>query len=225
MNDAFQFAVQYGYVVLFVWVFAEQIGVPVPSIPFLLAVGALAGAGRLNFVFALALGVFAALSADLVWYYAGRNRGPKVLHLLCRLSFEPEACVRDTEKVFIKHGERSLLVAKFLPGLSLVAAPLSGLTRMPVLRFLLFDGLGAIIWIGAYAGLGYLFSDQLEQVAAYALRLNASLLLVLVGSVLAFIDWKQMRHRNALRESLKARNLSLAAGAVPAPGETAEGPA
>lgn len=218
MNEALQFAAQHGYVVLFVWVFVEQIGIPVPSIPFLLAVGALAGAGRLNFVLVLALGVSAALLADFVWYCAGRNRGPKVLSLLCRLSFEPEACVRSTEKVFAKHGERSLLVAKFVPGLSLFAAPLAGLVGMQVLRFALLDGLGAFIWMGAYAGLGYLLSDQLEQVAAYALRLNTSLLLVLVGGVSAFIAWKYMRHQRGLRESLASGTLSLTAGTPPASG-------
>lgn len=201
MNDAFQFAVQHGYVVLFVWVLAEQIGLPVPSIPFLLAVGALAGAGRLNLVFVLALGVLAALLADLLWYYAGRRRGPKVLQLLCRLSFEPEACVHSAQRVFTKHGARSLLVAKFIPGLNLVAAPLAGLIRMRVLRFLLFDGVGAFVWVAGYAGLGYLFSDQLQQIAAYAMRLSGSLLVILIGSVSTFVSWKYIKRRRALRET------------------------
>lgn len=186
---------------LFVWVLAEQIGLPVPSIPFLLAVGALAGAGRLNLVFVLALGVLAALMADLLWYYAGRRRGPKVLQLLCRLSFEPEACVHSAQRVFTKHGARSLLVAKFIPGLNLVAAPLAGLIRMRVLRFLLFDGVGAFIWVAAYAGLGYLFSDQLQQIAGYAMRLSSSLLVILIGSVSTFVSWKYIRRRRALREA------------------------
>lgn len=186
---------------LFVWVLAEQVGLPVPSIPFLLAVGALAGAGRLNLVFVLALGVLAALLADLLWYYAGRRRGPKVLQLLCRLSFEPEACVHSAQRVFAKHGARSLLVAKFIPGLNLVAPPLAGLVRMRVPRFLLFDGAGAFVWVGAYVGLGYLFSDQLQQIAAYATRLSSSLLVILIGSVSAFIGWKYIRRRRALREA------------------------
>lgn len=218
MNEAFQFAVQYGYVVLVVWVFAEQIGIPVPSIPFLLAVGALAGVGQLNFALVLALGTTAALMADLVWYYAGRRRGPKALQLLCRLSFEPEACVRDTEKVFAKHGARSLLVAKFVPGFNLVAAPLAGLIRMPLLRFSLFDGVGALLWISVYAGLGYLFSDQLEQVAAYAVRLNISLLLVLVVGVLAFLAWKYVRRQQRQRQGLASHDPSLTADTSPAAG-------
>jgi len=198
---ALQFAVQYGYVVLFVWVLAEQIGLPVPSIPFLLAVGALAGAGRLSFVLVLALGVLAALLADLLWYYAGRRRGPKVLQLLCRLSFEPEACVHSAQQVFARHGARSLLVAKFIPGLNLVAAPLAGLIRMHVLRFVLFDGAGAIVWVGVYAGLGYLFSDQLQQIAAYAAGLSTSLMVILIGSVSTFVAWKYTKRRRALREA------------------------
>lgn len=201
MTDAFQFAVQHGYIVLFVWVLAEQIGFPVPSIPFLLAVGALAGAGRLNFVLVVALGILAALLADLLWYYAGRRRGPQVLQLLCRLSFEPEACVHSAQSLFARHGARSLLAAKFIPGFNLVAAPLAGLIRMHLFRFVLFDGVGAFIWVGVYAGLGYLFSDQLQQIAAYAARLSTSLLVILIGSLSAFVGWKYSRRRRALRET------------------------
>lgn len=199
MAFALQFAVQYGYAVLFIWVLAEQVGLPVPSIPFLLAVGALAGAGQLNFMLVLGFGVLAALLADLLWYYAGRRRGPKVLQLLCRLSFEPEACVHNAQRVFAKHGARSLLVAKFIPGFNLVAAPLAGLIRMRLRRFLLFDGVGAFIWVAGYAGLGYLFSGQLHQIAAYAARLSTSLMVILIGSVSAFVAWKYIKRRRALR--------------------------
>lgn len=199
MNDALQLGVQYGYVVLFVWVFAEQMGFPVPSIPFLLAVGALARAGRLNFGLALALGLLAALLADLLWYRVGSRSGSKLLRWLCRFSPKPEACVGRTQDVLTRYGAGSLLVAKFVPGLNSTAVPLAGSVRMPVPRFLLFDGLGALLWLLGYVGLGYLFSNQLQQVAAYALQLGTWLLVILVGGLSAFIAWNYVQHRHLLR--------------------------
>ena len=82
MNDAIHFLIQHGYVLLFVWVLAEQIGLPLPAIPLLLAAGALAGTGRMDLTLALSLAVIAALVGDLVWYYLGRYRGGRVLKLL-----------------------------------------------------------------------------------------------------------------------------------------------
>ena len=200
MNDALQLGIEYAYLLLFVWVFAEQIGFPVPSIPFLLSVGALVGAGRLNVGLALGLGLFAALLADLLLYRVGRRGGPKVLRLVCRLAAEPEACVSRSRDLFARYGARSLLVAKFVPGLNSAAAPLAGLVRMPLPRFLLFDGLGTLLWLVGYGGVGYVFSNQLEAVAAYALRLSVWLLAILVGGVSAFVAWKYIRHQHLLHK-------------------------
>lgn len=200
MNDALQLGIQYAYVLLFVWVFAEQVGFPLPSIPFLLSVGAMAGAGRLNIGLALAVALFAALLADLLLYRVGRRGGPKVLRLLCRLSPEPEACVGRTQDAFARYGARSLLVAKFVPGLNSAAIPLAGLVRMPLPRFLLFDGLGTLLWAAGYGGLGYLFSNQLQQVAAYSLRLSTWLLVILVGGLSGFVAWKYIRHQHLLHQ-------------------------
>jgi membrane protein DedA with SNARE-associated domain len=100
MHSALDFLLHHGYAVLLAWVFAEQIGLPVPSLPLLLAAGALAGAGRFSFFGSLFLSVFAAILADLIWYLLGRYRGIKVLQLLCKISLEPDSCVRRTEGVF-----------------------------------------------------------------------------------------------------------------------------
>jgi membrane protein DedA with SNARE-associated domain len=163
MSEMLQFLIRNGYIVLFAWVFAEQIGLPLPAIPLLFAAGALAGTGKLNLLVALALAVCASLVGDLIWYEVGRRKGGSVLNFLCRISLEPDSCVRNTESAFARHGARSLLVAKFVPGLSTAAPPLAGIFQMRRGRFLLFDGLGALIWAGAFVGLGFLFSNQLER--------------------------------------------------------------
>ena len=104
MNDAIHCLIQHGYVLLFVWVLAEQVGLPLPAMPLLLAAGALAGSGRMDLTLVLGLAVIAALMSDLVWYYLGRSRGSRVLNLLCRISLEPDSCVRRTENIFVRHG-------------------------------------------------------------------------------------------------------------------------
>jgi membrane protein DedA with SNARE-associated domain len=205
MNEAFQFLIRHGYTILFVGVLTEQIGLPLPAIPLLLAAGALAAAGQLNLVLALGLAVAAALFSDIVWYELGRRRGTRVLHLLCRIALEPDSCVRRTEDVFARHGARSLLVAKLIPGLSTVAPPLAGIFRMRFPHFLVFDGLGALVYVGIFTGLGYVFSDQLERVAASALQLGTWLGVVLVGGLAAYVLWKYIHRQRFLRQLRIAR--------------------
>src|SRR5262245_19676986 len=90
--------VTYGYVVVFGWVFAEQIGLPIPAVPVLLAAGAVAGSGRLSVAVVLTAASLASLVSDTIWYWIGRARGAKVLTVLCRISLEPDSCVRRTQR-------------------------------------------------------------------------------------------------------------------------------
>lgn len=132
----------------------------------LLAAGALAGAGQLDFALALAVAVAGALAGDLPWFALGRWRGMKVVQVLCRISLEPDSCVRKTEGAFARNGARSLVFTKFIPGLATVAPPLAGVFRMKFGRFLAFDALGALVWAGSFLVFGLAFSHQLERVAA-----------------------------------------------------------
>ena len=205
MNDTIQFLIQHGYVLLFAWVLVEQIGLPLPAIPLLLAAGALAGSGRMDLALALGLAIIAAIVSDLFWYYLGRYRGSRVLKLLCRISLEPDSCVRRTEDVFARHDAHALLIAKFVPGLNTAAPALAGIFRMPVPRFMLFDGLGAFLWVTTFAGLGFIFSDQLEQIAAYLLRWGGWLVVVVGGSLAAYIIWKYIQRQRFLHRLRIAR--------------------
>ncbi|HXU12283.1 MAG TPA: DedA family protein, partial [Candidatus Binatia bacterium] len=165
MSETLEFVVRHGYLVLFVWMVADQLGLPIPAIPILLAAGAVAGSGRLSLPLILLVSIVASLLADTLWYELGRRKGVRVLNFLCRVSLEPDSCVRRTEQVFGRYGARSLLVSKFVPGLTTAAPPLAGIFGMRLPRFLIFAGLGAMLYAGAYAGLGYLFSAQIERLA------------------------------------------------------------
>jgi membrane protein DedA with SNARE-associated domain len=208
MHPILDFLMRHGYVVLLGWVFLEQAGLPVPSLPLLLAAGALAGAGKLNFAACLLISVFACILADTIWYALGRHRGIKIVQWLCRISLEPDSCVRRTEGAFEKQGARSLLLAKFVPGLGTVATPLAGIFHMKLERFLLFDGLGALLWAGAYLGLGYLFSGEIEHIAAGARSLGGWAGL-LVGCALGLYIGYKFAARQRFLHTLRIARISV----------------
>ena len=102
MDEALSFLMQYGTAVLFAVVFIEQVGLPFPAFPLLIAAGVLAGTGHMNPWVALGTTVLAAFAADWIWYVLGRRRGRRILDWLCRIALEPGSCVRKTEDFFLK---------------------------------------------------------------------------------------------------------------------------
>jgi len=202
LEQAADFLIRHGYTVLFGWVLLEQLGLPIPAAPLLIAAGALARAGKMNLTFAVTLAFIAVILADLFWYSLGRYRGGRILKLLCRISLEPDSCVRRTENLFVRHGVRSLLVAKFIPGLNTAAPSLAGVFRMPVRRFLIFDSLGGFLWVVTVTSLGLMLGDQLERIA---LRWGGWLVAVLAGSLAAYVLWKFIQRRRFLRRLRIAR--------------------
>jgi membrane protein DedA with SNARE-associated domain len=202
LEQAADFLIRHGYAVLFGWVLIEQMGLPIPAAPLLIAAGALARAGKMNLMFAVTLAFIAVILADLFWYALGRYRGARILKLLCRISLEPDSCVRRTENLFVRRGVHSLLIAKFVPGLNTAAPSLAGIFRMPVRRFMIFDSLGAFIWVVTVTSLGLIFSDQLEQIA---LRWGGWLVAVLAGTLAAYALWKFIQRRRFIRRLRIAR--------------------
>ena len=205
MHELLEFVMHHGYSLLAGWVFVEQIGLPIPSLPLMLAAGALAGADRMNFFTCLLLCILPTVLADSLWYQLGRHKGVKVLQWLCRISLEPDSCVRRTEGIFEKNGARALLFAKFVPGLNAVATPLAGIFHMRPRRFILFDSLGASLWAGTYLGLGFAFSSQIERIAQGASQLGGWLLVLLLGGLVAYIVFKYFARQKFLRDVRIAR--------------------
>jgi len=205
VTHTLDFVVRHGYVLLFVWILAEQAALPLPSAPLLLACGALAKDGRLTPHWIVLTGVAACLIADNVWFMLGRRRGAKVLRFICRLALEPDSCVRQTETAYLRYGIRALLVAKFVPGLNAVSAPLAAISGVSFGRFFLFDALGALIWIGSFTGLGYIFSRELDRVGDYVARMGSGVAVLAVGLLAAWIGWKFFQRRRFLRKLAVAR--------------------
>ena len=205
MNELLRFVVAHGYTVVFAWVLVEQAGLPIPSAPILLVAGALSGSGQMHLHTAIACAFAGAVVADWIWYELGRQRGVRVLQFLCKVSLEPDSCVRRTQVSYGQNGPRVMLVAKFVPGLNAVAAPLAGIIRMSWRKFMLFDMTGALLWAGAYTILGFAFSNQLERVAAKAALLGEWLLVILIAGFAGYICWKYYKRERFLRKLKIAR--------------------
>lgn len=205
MSQVLDFLLRHGYAALFLVVLAEQIGLPFPAAPLIIAAGALAGAGRLSLPVVVLLVVVASLIADLLWYELGRRRGMAVLRLLCRISLEPDSCVRRTQNSFGRRGSSSLLIAKFIPGFNTVAPPLAGILKMSPARFVLFDTAGILLWVAVFGGLGYVFTEQLEEIASYAETTGSWLLLVFGVLFGLYIAWKLQQRRAFIRKLMAER--------------------
>jgi len=193
------------YLTLFAFVLAEQMGLPIPAVPLLLGAGALAGTGRMSALAALASALVASLPPDIVWYEVGRARGKRVLDVVCRLSLEPDSCVRRTENLFLRRGRWALLIAKFLPGLSTIAPPLAGIVGLGRASFLLLDTLGALLWAGAWIALGYLSSSALAPLLALASHLGRWGLAAAGAGLAGYMLIKLVRRRLFLRSLRVAR--------------------
>ncbi len=202
MHATIEFLTRHGYIVLVSAIFAEQLGVPIPAAPTLLAMGALVGLGHFSFLLSLLFASLASLAGDMAWYALGRRQGQSILKLLCRLSLEPDHCVKRTYGLFGRYGEKGLLGSKFVPGFSMVAAPMAGLMRMNPWRFALFDGTGGLLWAGSFLLAGYLLRSQLER-AAERISQAGSSIGVLIGAVLAIWAISQIYQRRRFLHTLR----------------------
>lgn len=187
-----------------VWlnVFLEQIGLPIPAVPTLVVAGALSRDGKLSSTAIIAGSVIASLVADSAWFILGRRLGYRVLRTMCRISLSPDSCVRDTEARFERWGMPSLLFAKFVPGFSTVAPPLAGATNHSAVEFLIYDGIGAFLWAGMAVAGGRIFHRAIDRLLA-ALENLGSWAVVLVGSALMIVIvvkwWQRLRFLKRLR--------------------------
>jgi membrane protein DedA with SNARE-associated domain len=205
VDQTLAFLIQHGYLVLFATVVLDQVGVPVPAVPFLMAAGALARDSRLNFVLAIGLAVAASLVGHTAWYEAGRRRGARVLRFLCQISLEPDTCVRKTENLFADRGAKSLVFAHFIPGLDIVAQPLAAISGMPRSKFMSYSALAAALWAGSFISVGFLFGHQLTTAAETAARLGVWLVAGVGGVFLGYLGWKIFQRQYFLHQLRVAR--------------------
>ena len=126
MHDLVALLLAHGALIVFAVTLAARIGAPVPASPLLVVAGSLVEAGQISLAAVLAVSIAANVIGDGIWFGAGRRYGYQVLKLLCRISMSPDSCVRQSESFITRWGGSSLIAAKFVPGVSVVAAPMSG---------------------------------------------------------------------------------------------------
>ena len=206
MSLPYGILLHYGYFLIFGWVLLEQLGLPLPATPVLLASGALSATEHMSFALALLAGVLACVVADVSWFLFGRRFGHVVLRILCKFSLESTVCVRKTHESFGKRGAYTLLFAKFVPGLSVVAPPVAGQTGMGLGRFLIFDTAGATIWVGSLLLAGRLFGDVLERNPSILDLAGTFAGVLLLAGILGFLGSRIYR-RQAYMKKLRTDRL------------------
>jgi membrane protein DedA with SNARE-associated domain len=199
MQNFSELLAQHGLLLVFANVFLAQAGVPLPAVPLLVVAGALVAQGDLSLIPLIAVTVAASLLGDTPWYIAGRRYGYRVLRTLCRISIEPDSCVKQTENIFERWGPSSLIASKFIPGFSTVAPPLAGAMRLGVMRFLLYSAASALLWAGAALAAGAFFHAEIDGMLSRLERMGSGVLLVAAGIVVFYVAVKAIERYFLIR--------------------------
>ena len=200
-------SLQLTYTGVLLAVFANQLCLPIPSIVFLMAAGALSAHGGMSTSIIVSLGVFGCLAGDGIWFWLGRRWGSQVMRLLCRFTADPRSCSKNAREKFRRYGLPTLCVAKFVPGLDGFMPPLSGAEGASITRFLAFDTVGSFLWSGCYVGLGYLFSNELDIAIRWAQHFGAVLGVAIGVPVGLYAGWRGLVLVRMIRR-LRVRRIS-----------------
>ena len=199
MDALTQLLAQHGLAIVFANVVLAQLGLPLPAVPMLIVAGALVADGTINTAALAVVVVTASLFGDIPWYFAGRRYGYPVLRTLCRISIEPDSCVKQTERIFTRWGPPSLVVAKYIPGFSTVAPPLAGTMRVAFPRFLFYSALAALLW-GAVPVLGgFFFRAEVEWLLLRLEDMGTGAAIALLLLVAAYVGIKSAERYALIR--------------------------
>ncbi len=185
----------FGITAVFLNVLLSQLGLPVPVVPTLILAGALANDGRLSGSALCAAAIVACFLGDTAWYLSGRLYGNRVMKLLCRISLTPDSCVSQTQTRFERWGSNALVVAKFVPGLSLIAPPLAGATRMGFVQFSALSAIGSVVWVGLFVAAGMLFGPQINKLLPHMRALGGAALLLIAACAVIYIAYRWWERR------------------------------
>jgi membrane protein DedA with SNARE-associated domain len=206
MDTVAELLIQYGYWILLAWVLLDQIALPAPALPMVLAAGALAGEGHLSLAVCLAIVVFACAPANLFWYWLGKRQGNKVLTLLCIISIEPDTCISSTTSLFHRYGTASLLLSKFVPGLQTIAPPLAGLLGVSFWRFVVVNGVGSLLYGLVFLLPGYWAHEFIAEIGSVVSEYSVVSTVVIGLLALTWLVWKVV-HRLLFARTLRGRRI------------------
>ncbi len=200
MHSTVETFLHYGYLIVFGWVLLEQLGMPLPSTPILLTVGTLTATHNMKIEWIVLAVMAASAISDSIWFHLGRRYGSAVTHWICKFSLEAASCVRKTEDVLTRHGSVGLLMAKFVPGLNTMAAPLAGQSKMQYRVFFLYDMAGTFLWVTSFVLMGRFFGDAIRRNGLILHWLSRSAFGLVVLVVLGIVIRRIVRQKSFLRK-------------------------
>lgn len=196
---------QYGLIIVFINVFLEQIGLPIPAYPTILIAAARADVASFTPLSLVITSVIGAIIADYFWYLTGRRYGRRVMSKLCRISLSPDSCVKQTEATYLKIGPSALLFCKFIPGFASISSALAGSLGTRPSVFIVMDSLGAAIWSGSAILLGITFSGTIDQFLLTLVEMGKWGGALVGGAILVFIAYKWWKRHQFIKELRMAR--------------------
>ncbi|MGJ7496918.1 rhodanese-like domain-containing protein [Variovorax sp. RT4R15] len=199
MNDLVALLASQGAAVVFAATLAARLGAPVPAVPFLIVAGGLSVGGQVSFAAAVLAAVLGNILGDGVWFLAGRRWGYRVMRLLCRISLSADSCVRRSEAILGRWGGLSLIAAKFVPGVSVVAPPMAGALGMSNTRFLSYETAAALIWTLGFLLVGRIFHSAINDVLTVLSNIGLTAAVFCAAMLALFLMWRYYMRSMALR--------------------------
>jgi membrane protein DedA with SNARE-associated domain len=186
---------QHGYALIFGLLLAEALGLPFPAAIALVAAGAAVAAHSLWGPYVLLIALTALLLGDTVQFWLGRYMGWLLLGFLCRVSINPETCILRSAESFYKRGKITLVIAKFIPGVNTMAAPLAGSMKMRFPQFLRLDLAGALFYSLTYLLVGYVSRDFLTAILRGFHSAGLAMEIVVVAALLVYAAYRVVQYR------------------------------
>jgi len=212
MNDIttqiLAFFLRFGYGSVFVGVMLDNLGLPIPGELVLILTGYTVESGAFAFAPAVLAAATGAVVSDSAWYFAGRWGSTRFIKLYCKCSFGSRGCVEATERNLRRFGASSLIYARFIPGFRTFAAPMAGMSGVPYWAFLLFDGIGAVLWASLGVTTGIVFAREIPALAGRIEDSRQLLFFLAAGAIVLFLLlkwWMRQRHGRAELATIEAR--------------------
>jgi membrane protein DedA with SNARE-associated domain len=205
MNDLLTLMGRNGYALVFGVLFAESVGLPFPAAIALVAAGAGIASHALSGPGVLFTAVLALMAGDSAQFWLGRKAGWALLGFLCRVSMNPETCILRSAESFYKRGKITLVIAKFIPGVNTMAAPLAGSMKMRFNQFLRLDFAGCLLYATTYLVIGYISRDFLAAILKSIHEAGRAMEIVVMAAIAIYVVYRVIQFRKYRKYSVVPR--------------------
>ena len=175
----------------------EDFGVPVPGETILIAGAIFAGAGRINVVALGVVAFFAAVTGDNIGFAIGHFGGRALALRFGKYVFLTEERLDKAERFFDRRGSIVITFARFVEGLRQANGIIAGITGMHWLRFVIFNAIGAALWVGTWITIGYFAGNNITTIYHYITLYSYYVLAGLVVLIVGYIVWRRRRRHAA----------------------------